>query len=333
MLIKSNEAFETLLKKCASQDLAVARQAQAEYALAIQTTLRQGVLVGPNTQNIFNQVPLGEDEYLEFSLDMLQPGEEDEYVAYTIPDTGKIPQRQVEADYVRIPYYMVGNAVDWDIRFSEKGRAFQIGRIQEIFNAGFTKKINDDGWQTLIAAAVDRNILIFDADAASGQFTKRVVSLAKVAMRRNGGGNSGSIKRSKLTDLFLSPEAEEDIRGWGVDQLDEFTRREVQIAEDGAPVLTRLYGINLHALDEFGEGQVYQDFYTNGLSAALQAGDVEYGVGLDLMNRDAFWMPMKQDIQVFNDDTLHRARRQGIYGWAGFGFGVTDSRRTIAISF
>jgi len=71
-----------------------------------------------------------------------------------------------------------------------------------------------------LAAGVDRNILVYDADAAAGQFTKRLISLLKVVMRRNAGGNSASIKRGTLTDLYLSPEGLEDIRNWGVDQAD-----------------------------------------------------------------------------------------------------------------
>ena len=61
--------------------------------------------------------------------------------------------------------------------------------------AGFVKKMNDDGWHTLLAAGVDRNVLVFDADASNGQFTKRLISLMKTVMRRNAGGNSGSLNQ------------------------------------------------------------------------------------------------------------------------------------------
>ena len=55
--------------------------------------------------------------------------------------------------------------------------------------------MNDDGWHTLLVAGVDRNVLVYDADAADGQFTKRLISLMKTVMRRNAGGNTGSLKR------------------------------------------------------------------------------------------------------------------------------------------
>ena len=333
MLIKTNEDLNALLRDCGNLDPRVGLAARDRFAMAVEQTLRQGVLVGDVVRLIYNQVSLGDDEYLEFTLDMLQPGEEDEYIAYTHPGTGKIPQRHIEADYVRIPYYLMANANDWDLKFAKRGNGFQIGRIMEIYQAGYTKKTNDDGWQTMIAAAADRNILIYDGDAAAGQFTKRLVSLAKIAMRRNAGGNTASIKRGELTDIFCSPEAEEDVRAWGIDQIDEVTRREIYLANDGDGVLTRVYGVNLHTLDEFGEGQVYQDFYTSVLGAGLQGSDLELAIGLDLKNKDAFYMPIKQEVTVFNDESKHREMKQGIYGWFSCGFGCVDSRRVIALSF
>ncbi len=334
MLLKTDVHFEALLRDCASPVRATALAAQDNFALAIQGTLRQGLLVGDVVRDIYMQQPLGENEYLEFPLDMLAPGEEDEYIAYTQPGTGKIPERHIEGDYVRIPYYRLGNAIDWDLKFARQANYPVMNRIMEIYQAGFVKKINDDGWAVLISAAADRNILIYDADAGAGQFTKRLISLAKVAMRRNGGGNTASLKRSKLTDVYCSPEAEEDIRAWGIDQVDEVTRREIYTAEDGSGTLTRVFGVNMHALDEFGEGQVYQQFYTDSLGASLQAADLELVVGLDLQNRDSFWMPVKEDVQVFNEgEQAHRRQRQGIYGWAAVGFGCLDTRRIIAMSF
>lgn len=333
MLLKPNPDFTALLKNCASPDRAVSLAAQEGYAQAMQTTLRQGLLVGDIVRMIYMQYPLGDENYLEFPLDMLAPGEEDEYIAYTQPGTGKIPEKHIEGDYVRVPYYRTANSLDWDLKFAQQANYPVMNRIAEIFQAGFVKKTNDDGWAVLIAAAADRNILIYDADAGAGQFTKRLISLAKVAMKRNAGGNSATLKRGKLTDVFFSHEGEEDVRAWGVDQVDFLTQREIYTAEDGAQSLTKVFGVNLHALDEFGEGQVYQQFYTDSLGASLQASDLELAIGLDLQNQDSFLMPIKEEVQVFNDDQMHRRQRMGIYGWAAQGFGALDARRVIALSF
>jgi hypothetical protein len=69
------------------------------------------------------------------------------------------------------------------------------------------------------------------------------------------------------------------------------------------------------------------------LSGTLPAGDSEIVVGLDLRNTDSFVMPIRQEVQIFEDDTLHRQRRAGLYGWAEHGFAVLDNRRVLLGSF
>mgnify|MGYP006407492061 FL=1 len=219
-------------------------------------------------------------------------------------------------------------------RYAREARWDIVARAAQVMEAGFVKKMNDDGWHTILAAGVDRNILVYDADAAAGQFTKRLISLLKVVMRRNAGGNSASIKRGTLTDLYLSPEGLEDIRNWGVDQADEVTRREIFTSSDEGAAMTRVFGVNLHALDELGENQEYQVYFTSDLSGSLgPSSDVELCVGLDLAANDSFVMPVKQEVTVFEDDTLHRQQKAGMYGFAEIGYGVLDSRRCLLGSF
>ena len=61
----------------------------------------------------------------------------------------------------------------------------------------------------------------------------------------------------------------------------------------------------------------------------MDAGDSEVVVGLDLRKRDSFIMPVRQEVQIFEDDTLHRQKRAGFYGWAEQGFAVLDNRRVL----
>ena len=116
-----------------------------------------------------------------------------------------------------------------------------------------------------------------------------------------------------------------------MDQIDEITRREIFTAADGG--ITRLFQVNLHDIDELGESQEYQNFLTSQLSGSLQGSDVELVVGLDLGNRDSFIMPVKQEVQIFEDDALHRHQKAGLYGWAELGFAVLDNRRVLLGSF
>ena len=316
-----------LLVRSGSTNREVALPANREFAKALELPLRKGLLSGDILDGIFEPVQLAPGAAPEFPLDFLSPGTERDFVAYTIPNHGYVPERHVESDYVMVPTYDVGSSIDYLLKYARDARWDVVGRAMEVLEGSFVKKMNDDGWHTLLAAGVDRNIVVFDSDAASNQFTKRLVSLLKTVMRRNGGGNSASNNRGMLTDLYVSPEAMEDIRSWGVDQVDEVTRREIYTAADGS--LNRIFGVNLHDLDELGVGQEYQLFYSGVLLGTMPGGDSEVVVGLDLSKRDSFIMPVREQVQIYEDETLHRQKRAGFYGWAEIGYAVLDNRRVV----
>lgn len=326
-LITSNAKLDKVLITSGSYKRDEALAATAEFAKALELPLRQGILSGDILAGIYEPIALQTNATPEFPLDFLSPGTEKDFVAYTIPNHGYIPQRNVEGDYVMVPTYDIGASIDWNLKYARDARWDIVGRAMEVFQAQFTKKLNDDGWHTLLAAAVDRNIVVVDSDANPGQFTKRLVSLLKTVVRRNGGGNSTSNNRGKLTDLYVSPEAIEDIRNWNVDQVDEVTRRDIFLSEDGT--LSRIFGVNLHDIDELGEGQEYQLYATSQLTITMPTNKVELVVGIDQSKRDCFVMPIREQVQVFEDDTLHRQKRGGVYGWAEQGFAALDNRRVI----
>lgn len=320
-----------LIVKSGDMNRAVAFQAQRDLAMAFQVPLRDAILAGDIVTNWFTPIQLGPGASLEFPLDLLSPGEEDEHVAYTYPGNGRIAEKQVEGDYVMVPTYMFASSIDWLLRYAREANWMVVQRCMQVLQASFIKKINDDGWHTLITAAADRNILMYDADASAGQFTKRLISLSKLTMRRNGGGNSSSVNRFKLTDIACSPECKEDMRNWGLDQIDEMTRREIYLSDDNAESISKVFGVFLHDYDEFGQGQEYQNFWTNTLGASMASGDLEVLIGAD-RNRAVFLNPIKQQVQIYDDPTLHRSGKAGMYGTGEHGFAVLDGRAAIAMS-
>jgi hypothetical protein len=330
---RPSEEFLALLRQSGNSDQNVAVAAQREFAKALELPLRKGVLVGNILGDIFETINVEAGSTTEFPLDLISPGLEGEHVAYTNPGHGRIPERSVEGDFVMIPTYSITSSIDYLLRYAREARWDIVGRAMQVMEAGFVKKMNDDGWHTILAAGVDRNVLVYDGDATAGMFSKRIVSLMQTVMRRNSGGNSASLGRGRLTDMYVSPEALEDVRNWGLDQVDEVTRREIYTADDRGAPITRIFGVNLHDLDELGEGQEYQDFFTSELSGAVQSADLELVVGLDQAANDSFIMPVKQTLEVFEDPTLHRQQRAGFYGWAELGFGILDNRRVILGSF
>jgi hypothetical protein len=342
-IIKPTAEMTQMLKATGASRREDALEAQRALAAALQEPLNEGVLGGDlEIGRIYSREDLEPGAAAEYPLDLFGPTDEEDYLAYTIPAEGAIPLRNVESDKVMVPVYEIGSSIDWPLKYSREARWNIVARALEVLEAGFTVKMARDGWHALLAAGADRGVVVFDSDATAGQFTKRLISLMKTTMRRelrqvNGvtlqrestpAGNAG-----RMTDLFMSPEALEDIRDWDNTDVDEVTRRDIFMGEDGG--LSSIYGVILHDILELGEGQIFQTWYetyaaSNSVSNDTMAtSDLEIVVGLDLSKNDSFVMPVAQGVQIFEDENLHRARRAGFYGWAELGFAVLDGRRVL----
>lgn len=335
MLPKFSPATTQLLIDTASTDPALAAESQTKFAKALETPLREGILPGDIHSGIFEVIDAQGNTTVEFPLHFLSPGSEGDFVGYTVPTYGSIPKRHIEGDYVNIPVVDIAGSIDWDRKYSRNAQWNVLDAALMNLRMQMVKKKNDMAWHTIISAAADRGVVVADSDAAQGQFTTRLVSLMKTVMRRNGGGNSSSVNRSRLTDLYVSPEAMEDMRSWNVDVVDELTRREIFTAADGT--INRIFSVNLHDLDELGEGQEYELFLENTLGVTLPTTgghtDVEVCVGLDQSRSYSFVSPVDEQLTIVPDNTRVRHREIAYVAWESIGFAVLDARACLLASF
>tara|TARA_R110002094_G_C4832167_1_gene205524 strand:+ start:85 stop:528 length:444 start_codon:yes stop_codon:yes gene_type:complete len=147
-------------------------------------------------------------------------------------------------------------------------------------------------------------------------------------MTRGAGGNGNG---GRLTDLYLSLEAMECVRSWDASRIDEFTRREIFTSADKG--LAQIYGVIMHSMTEFGQDQEYDAFLETVLSLAKPGGTEQFCVGLDLSADDSFVMPIKEELEVYDDDALTRFQRMGVFGWMRHGFACLDNRRVLLGAF
>lgn len=324
------------LQRTGSNDKAEAMEAMHLLGQALQVPLRSALLDGDILGGIFKPELLDPSATPVYPLDLFQTAQEGDYVAYMIPSEGALPLRSVVGDEVTVQTYEVGNAIDWPLRYARTARWNIVARAMEVLEAGFVKKMNTDGWRVVIAAGAGRTDysggapLVYDSAATAGQFTKRLISLMKTTMTRLAGGNSATANRGRLTDIYLSPEALEDIREWDHDEVDDVTRHQIFNSNDA--VLAQIYGVNLHVLDELGVGQEFQTYFAT-LGVDMGTDDEEIVVGLDLSHGDSFVMPIKLPLEIYEDDNLHRRRRAGYYGFQEHGFAALDGRRCLLGSF
>lgn len=331
--IKLSDEQIALLRATASERVEVAQAAMKTFAAALSEPLRQGIFDEDNLGDIFRREVLAPGATPNYPLDFIRPGTEDvDFTAVTLPKQGRVPERHVEGDELWVPTFAIANSIDWSLRYAREARFNIIARAIKVYQMGFVRKINEDGWHTLLAAADSRGLVVADTVAQAGQFTKELVAKMQTAMTRNAGGNGQS---GKLTDLYLSLEAKEHIRAWDISEIDEVTRRE--ILTSGGNNMANLYGTMLHFMTEFGVGQEYQNYLATTLGRSVAGADptdVQFCVGLDKSTNDSFVQPIRQELQTFEaGPEMHRQQRAGVYGWMEHGFAVLDNRRLLLGTF
>ncbi len=328
--------LKSVMQAAGSVDYQVAMAAQREFAKALELPAKKGIQAGNNLGNIFEVTDFEPGQQIEYPTDPLAPGTENQFVAYTMPNAGRIPNRHVQGDYVAVPVYWISDSVDTHLQYVQDGRFDVVRRLFQILEGCFVAKLNRDGWRVIITAAANRNIQIYDdtSGLAAGQFTPRLVALMMTSMRRYAGGNFKSMGKARLTDLYMSPECAGDMRTWSATFADDFTRREMFVSGEGELAVPSIFGVKLHVLDELGVGQEYQNFFTNavvhgGLGGTLSDSNTELLVGLDLSIRDSFVQPVRQPLQITEDPTLHRENKIGWYGRMRTGFAAITNRRCL----
>lgn len=334
--LKLNE----ILRATASADPVERSKALTQFLKAISLPVREGVFDGDTTSGIFNEETLPPGVSPEYPVDFIAPGTEGEFRAFTNPGKGKPPALVVSGD--KLTLADIGNIfrVEYDLSYARNARWNIVARLTEAFMAGFVKKRNDDCWHTILAAMADRGMTVFDIAANAGQFTRKLFSLGKCSMARNGGGNSASVKRGRLTHLKMSCEGIESILSWNLDQVPESVRSQMYSMSGGDTQVIQILGVNIEEMFELGVNQEYQTYYVNRLGGVLvpsgaghAAADVELAIGLDLTNRDSFVRAVTQTMEVAEDPQLWFQQRGGFQGHTRYAVGVLDSRRLAALSY
>ena len=332
-IINGQEFHETqeareLLRATAGNDQEAIDHRRA-LAQVLQRAWRAGVLQPDTLDGIFDRIELEAGVDAKFPLDFFAPAdsETDTRKAFVVPKEGMIPDRVIEGDELHVITYKIANAISWSLDYARDARWDVVARAIEVYTNGFIRKLNDDGWHTVMSCAAS-NSAVVDSGGTSGVYSKRLTTNLQTAIKRLAGG-----RNSKVTDIYMSPEAIADIRNFDTGsaggQIVDFDTLKALLGHDGFSPYPTLFGTRIHELQELGTGQEYQNYLVNTLGVSVPAGKEEFVIALDLDHRDSFVMPVRQDMQMFDDPVLHRQMKAGVYGWMELGMACLDSRRAL----
>src|SRR5687767_12739377 len=101
MSLLSKEQTERLTKAmqaCADANESIRSLAQRAFAAELAIPIRKAVFDESTLAGIYERDVLAPGATPNYPMDFVKPGDEDNFVAFTLPKAGRIPERHVEGD-------------------------------------------------------------------------------------------------------------------------------------------------------------------------------------------------------------------------------------------
>jgi hypothetical protein len=371
-LEKTPEQVE-LIKAMASKNRDVAYEAQTALAEFIGPVLAEVVNTAPTVSNMFTSLQFNSDESPSIPLDLYHDITDEDYIqvwSQSVP--GGLPTNQVAPSQSELKFttYTLDSALSFDKRYASRSRLDVVSKTftrmaQEILLK--QEKTSASMIMTALANASTNSEQHVIRSAQAGRFLlsdlNRLFTKAKRINTSWTGGTPAERRGRGITDLLVSPEIVEEIRGLAYNPINTKgadgkavtaagdaiagtdSMRDAIFSSAGIP---EFYGVSIQEYNEMGDGQkwntvfstaagstTYADNYSvqsnGGTAQVLQSGE-EILVGVDL-SRESMIRAVATDSEsgdefslVSDDQFVTRQSKIGYYGSLEEGRMIIDDR-------
>jgi len=376
--LKNTPEQVELIRALGSKDNNISTEAATAFAAFIGPVIQKVIAQASTAGLIFSDSSYDEDDSPSYPLDLYY----NEGVGYinTWSQTiaGGMPTSQVEGvKEMKISTYRLDSAVSFLKKYARKSRLDVISKALERMAQEVLVKQERNAWSVIMKALADARSTVSTATSdghvfasmAANQFKVHDLSRLMTLMRRLSGsfasGTPAGADTYGLTDLFVSPEVKQEVRGFAYQPMNTYTTGGGGIAlpdsvrEDvfRAAGTNEIYGVRITDLIELGDGQKYTKLFrefnqastgtptvahtsntdSGAQSSAMSATVDDLIVGVDA-SREAFIRPVAQQhdsggsfVTLPDDQFASRADKTGFYGFLEEGRVCIDSRAIVGM--
>jgi hypothetical protein len=373
--LKNTPEQVELIKAMGARDPGVSREATEAFAAFIGPVVQKVLLQAGTAPLIYTDNQYDEDDSPSYPLDLYYNEGIDHINVWSQNVAGGLPTSHVEGlSEMKIATYRLDTAVSMLKRYARRARLDVVSKSIERMAQEILIKQERNGWAVILKALAEastdgNNHVVSSVNA--GRFTPHDLNMLMTRIKRINisfaGGTPSNWDSRGLTDVFVSPEIMQDVRGFAYNpvsnvssgassalpSLPDNTREGIW----NAAGMSEIYGVVLHELIELGVDKKYNVLFDNFAgSAVLKGGQAtqaqgsadttaafgsstgEVLVGLDL-SRDAFIRPVARQSDgggtftaLPDDQFVSRAERLGWYGFLEEGRVCLDSRAICGIT-
>jgi hypothetical protein len=366
--LKNTPEQVELVKALGSKDATVAREAQEAFAAFIGPVIQKVIKQSATAGAIYTDVLFDEDDNPSYPLDLYYDQGAGHVTVWSQSMAGGLPTSLTEGvKELKISTYRLDAAVSLLKKYARKSRLDVVSKALERMAQEVLIKQERNAWAVILKALANSSSTNSGA-ANNGHIlatnTESLFSVADISrlmthMKRISAsfanGTSDPSDSFGLTDMFVSPEVLEQIRGFAYNPLNTVnTSVGVMGLPDGVREdvwrgagMSEIYGVSIHDLVELGISKKYNtlfgSFVQNGIahtgSTVIGAQSTNFGtaadeilVGVD-MSKEAFIRPVAQNADngatftaLPDDQFTQRADKVGFYGAMEEGRVCIDAR-------
>jgi len=373
IVLKRTDEQVELIKALASKNREVAFDAQVALAEFIGPVLAEVINNAPTISNLFTSLQFNAEDNPSIPLDLYYDIFDEDYIkVYSQSVAGGLPQNVVQplASELKIATYRLDSAIAFDKKYAAKSRLDVVSKsftriAQEVMLK--QERTSANLVMTALAQASTGNDSVAANNyhtfrsAAAGRFVlndlnKLFTKIKRINASFVGGTPSGA--RRGLTDLIVSPEIVEEIRGMAYNPINTkgaggaalvgtqpnsngiAAPDEMRMALYNSDGLPEFYGVSLMVINELGENQKYNTIFDTVYSDAGGTFDVatqEIAVGLDrgresLIRATAIDGESGSEFSLIADDQYSiRQNKIGYFGSLEEGRMVLDNRALLGV--
>ena len=386
--LKNTPEQVELVKAIGSNDFAVAREAQEAFAAFVGPVVQEVLQQAGSASSIYTDAVYDADDNPSFPLDLYyQETDTDYFSVWSQTMAGGLPASQdISAlQELKIATYRLDSAMSYNKKYARRARLDVVSKVVERMAQEILIKQERNAWAVIMKALAEANTTVkyklgkgLGASAASSnednnthvircgdQSTFKLNDLSSLINRIKrinssfAGGTAANVYSNGITDLYVSPEVEAEIRAFatGPARTDSgATNANTQNISDNMrdeiyrnAGMANIYGVNINVINELGAGQKYNALFDtfagstsyddiNGSNGTTFAGaSDEVVVGLDL-SKEAFIRPVAQQAEsggtfttLPDDQFLARHEKVGFYGFLEEGRVCLDARAAAGI--
>ena len=368
---KNPEQIE-LIKALASENKTVAMQAQEAFAAFISDVVLQVLLQAGTASMIYRDIEFDEDDSPSIPLDLYYGQGEGTISVWSQTVGGGLPSNlQQGLQEMKLNTYRLDSAISMEKRYVRRARLDVVAAGLERMANELLVKQERNAWAVVLKALAEANTVVQGSTAATGGTTHLIRAandgvfdidtlnkLWTKVRRINAaytGGTPLNLQARGLTDIFVSPEIKEQIRGFAYQPMNTRGANGSTGALSSAGVLglptgvreeifrgsgtQEIFGVTIHEMLELGLTRKYNTLFGTFATAANlsvsapQTGNSnnsgttwngtndELVIGIDA-TRNAFLRPVaiqsesRGQVKVLPDDQfLARSQKVGFYSY------------------